>query len=317
MEYHPYSEIWPLMDGEDFNKFKVDIAANGLHVDVITYQGKVLDGRNRERACQETGVPVRYAAANVRNDSEALDLVVSLNEHRRHLSLEQRAFAAAKLSNLKLGSNRYAEKKVDFAPAKSTSNTTTTRQAAARIGVSYGSAVRAKAILSKGTEADVQDVVTGKTTLTHKAESLIKRVPRVIKSRSRKEKPRATGGGRILRLHNTTPMKVLTREQIDPEFKGTPIEWVDKYGHVQTHTAEQYATMRFGDWVGNARALSKRWRELPAPQNVDHNWLRSPSQRDVTSLTESLEFLRPKIAELEALLACATAALAKKKRTAA
>ena len=104
----------------------------------------------------------------------------------------------------------------------------------------------------------------------------------------------------------------LTREQVDPEFKGTPIEWVDKYGHVQVMTAQQYATMRFGDWVSNARALAKRWRELPEIRNVDHNWLRAPNPTDVTRLEEALEYLRPKIAELEALFACASAAIKKK-----
>jgi hypothetical protein len=117
----------------------------------------------------------------------------------------------------------------------------------------------------------------------------------------------------VTRLHNTTPMKSLTREEVDPEFKGTAMEWVIKYGHVQTHTAEQYATMRFEDWVGFARDLAKRGRAHPALKDVDHNWLRSPTPYGIKSLTESLEFLRPKIAELEALLTRATAALAKKK----
>ena len=34
----------------------------------------------------------------------------------------------------------------------------------------------------------------------------------------------------------------LTPQQVDPEFKGTPTEFKDKYGHVQVMTAEQYAT---------------------------------------------------------------------------
>lgn len=320
MEYHPYSRIWPLLSGRDFEELKADIKANDLRVDIVTYQGMVLDGRNRQRACEATGVLARYVEADVKNDDEALDLVVSLNTHRRHLSLEQRAFAAAKLANIKNGSNQFIKKREGFAGAKASSETTTMRQAAAKIGVSYGSAVRARTVILNGTEADTQEVLDGKSTLTQKAESLIKRTPRVPKVKPAKpaREPRSDLRGRVLRLHNTPPLKALTREQIDPEFKGTPMEWVDKYGHVQTHTAEQYATMRFGDWVCNARALAKRWRELPPlDRAVDHNWLRSPNPRDVASLTESLEFLRPKFAELEALLACATAAMAKKKQTAA
>jgi len=80
MKHHPYTEIWPLMSGDDFEKFKADIKANGLRMDVITYKGMVLDGRNRERACEAVGVTVRYADAGVGTDADALALVVSLNE---------------------------------------------------------------------------------------------------------------------------------------------------------------------------------------------------------------------------------------------
>jgi len=36
---------------------------------------------------------------------------------------------------------------------------------------------------------------------------------------------------------------------------------------------------------------------------VDLDWLRSPKERDTVRLTEALEFLRPRMAEAEALLA--------------
>ncbi len=34
---------------------------------------------------------------------------------------------------------------------------------------------------------------------------------------------------------------LLTPEQVDPEFQGTPMEFTTKYGHVQVETAEQRA----------------------------------------------------------------------------
>ena len=102
---------------------------------------------------------------------------------------------------------------------------------------------------------------------------------------------------------------ISTRQEVDPEFTGTPVEWIDKYGHVQILTAEQYATMRFADWVSNVRALTRRWKELPELKNVDHNWLRSPKPNDVAKLTEALEYLRPLLTEAEALLKRAVEAL--------
>src|SRR4029077_12050262 len=103
MKHHRFSEIWPLMNGKALDDLALDIAAHGLRTPILTYQGEVLDGRSRERACEMAGVAARYEEAQVASDDEALDLAVSLNQHRRHLTKEQLAFVAARLSNLKRG----------------------------------------------------------------------------------------------------------------------------------------------------------------------------------------------------------------------
>ena len=100
VQHHPFTEYWPLLSGENFAKFKADIAANGLRMPILTYQDQILDGRNRERACEETGDPVRYEDCGAKSDEEALALVVSLNEHRRHLSEDESLFAAARLAQM-------------------------------------------------------------------------------------------------------------------------------------------------------------------------------------------------------------------------
>jgi hypothetical protein len=101
----------------------------------------------------------------------------------------------------------------------------------------------------------------------------------------------------------------LTKEEIDPEFTGTAMDWVAKYGHVQVMTAEQYACERFSAWSANMRGIVKAAKVLPELPKVDHNWLRSPRPRDVEKLAEALDYLRPMIAEAEALLARARAVL--------
>ena len=100
MKHHPFTEIWPLLTGKAFEQLKTDIRVNGLKMPVLVYQGQVLDGRNRQRACEETGVDIRYETADVKDDDEALSLVVSLNQYRRHLSKAKLAFAAEKLATL-------------------------------------------------------------------------------------------------------------------------------------------------------------------------------------------------------------------------
>ena len=87
-----------------------------------------------------------------------------------------------------------------------------------------------------------------------------------------------------------------TPEQVDPEFTGTPMEWTDKYGHVQIQTAEERATDRFGAWTQNIRSLARAAKECPDWPDVDLNWLRRPRPRDIAKMEEAMESLESKIA---------------------
>lgn len=99
----------------------------------------------------------------------------------------------------------------------------------------------------------------------------------------------------------------LTPADVDPEFTGTPVEFTDKYGHVQALTGEQYATDRFNAWAANLRVLAKAAKNAPGWPKVDHDWLRNPSPHFIGKMADALDHLRPIIAEAEALLARAQA----------
>ena len=95
-ETHPYAEVWPSLEGADFDNLVTDIRVHGLRNPIILYAGKVLDGRNRMRACDEAGVEPRFETYNG-TETQAMALVRSLNEHRRHSPEELRQQSIAKL----------------------------------------------------------------------------------------------------------------------------------------------------------------------------------------------------------------------------
>ncbi len=85
--------------------FANDIKAHGLQVPVTTYQGKILDGRNRWRACEIAGVDPTTAEYT---GDDPLAFVVSGNLIRRHLSASQRGMVAAKMAGLPHGGAIYS-----------------------------------------------------------------------------------------------------------------------------------------------------------------------------------------------------------------
>jgi ParB-like chromosome segregation protein Spo0J len=54
---HPIADLFPMMTDEELANLAADIKANGLiHPVVLDKNGVLLDGRNRDRACQIAGI---------------------------------------------------------------------------------------------------------------------------------------------------------------------------------------------------------------------------------------------------------------------
>ena len=64
----------------------------GLQQPVELLDGKIIDGRNRYRACEQLGIEVRTVKVNTEDPAA---YVISRNLHRLHLSPSQRAMASA------------------------------------------------------------------------------------------------------------------------------------------------------------------------------------------------------------------------------
>jgi ParB family chromosome partitioning protein len=97
-----------MMEGEEFKRFKEDIKTRKLQEPITIYEDKILDGRNRYKACKEL-----YLTPDIKryDGADPVGFVLSANLHRRHLNESQRAMIAAKLVTTKLGDNQHIRSK--------------------------------------------------------------------------------------------------------------------------------------------------------------------------------------------------------------
>lgn len=94
MQFHDVANIFPMMSADEYEALKVDIARNGLIEPIWTHAGKIIDGRNRFKACQEVGVKPAYREYTGEDGAALVLFVVSLNLKRRHMDSGQLAFVA-------------------------------------------------------------------------------------------------------------------------------------------------------------------------------------------------------------------------------
>jgi hypothetical protein len=109
-KFHPIADCFPLIEGDEFNDLVTDIKANGLLERIVLYEGMILDGRNRERACELAGVAPEYEQYK---GDKPIKFAISknsirrhINSIRRHMTTSQRALAASELETLEHGGNR-------------------------------------------------------------------------------------------------------------------------------------------------------------------------------------------------------------------
>lgn len=89
MEFHPASNIFPMMSSEEFDSLVADIEVNGQLEPIYTSEGKIIDGRNRWMACEKLGVKPK--TREWKGSGSLVAFVVSLNLKRRHLTSSQKA----------------------------------------------------------------------------------------------------------------------------------------------------------------------------------------------------------------------------------
>lgn len=152
---HEIANLFPLMSGEEFVALKADIKEHGLKNPVIMLDGKILDGRNRFKACQEVGVKV---ITQEYGGNDPLSDVISWNLKRRHLNETQRASVAANLANMRQG------ERTDMEPSANLQKVSRT-QAADMLNVSERSVATAKKVQEEAIPEITEKMSAGEISL--------------------------------------------------------------------------------------------------------------------------------------------------------
>lgn len=183
-EFHPIANQFPMISEVELQELAEDIKKNGQIEDIILFEGKILDGRNRYTSCKMANVPPRSRVFNGSYE-EAIDLVVSLNIDRRHLTTSQRAMIAASLADMKPGrpeskdpsdstteietkdtpETQLDEGNSNKKPKKNKKKGTSIADAAKKLNISPKSVKTAKKITRKSPEK-AEEVKAGKKTLS-------------------------------------------------------------------------------------------------------------------------------------------------------
>ncbi len=97
LEAHEGCHLFPMMTEDEYTGLLADMRVNGQREPILLHEGRIVDGRNRYRACTELGIEPFYT--DWQGNGSVIDLVVSLNLHRRHLTASQRAALAVELES--------------------------------------------------------------------------------------------------------------------------------------------------------------------------------------------------------------------------
>lgn len=255
---HPLCAMSPDMSDDQYREFKADIETNGQREAVKLWNGSIIDGRHRDRACRELGrEPI---TASIEIDEDALPAyVLSLNAMRSHLSVSQRAMYAANLTaHLKRGWNLNQHADVQIR--------TSTEGAADAVGVSRGMVWKAKRIQQSAAPEVVAAVRRGALTL-HAADQITDNIPleeqpAKVAEVTAKPIPRGrsvvplTGGGLPKPPRSREPVENLVDRAVTSIDVST--QALAEYGERSNPTAEQ--RKQWDDILERAAAVIRRFR---------------------------------------------------------
>jgi len=187
LDFHPLANEFPLLDEDspEFLALVEDIRANGLQEPIRLFEGKILDGRNRYRACLKTGKELRTEEPPMTYE-QARDFSISKNLQRRHLTRSQQAMYLVRSGLLK-------KAPIDAAKRSYRTGDSAVRRIGQRYGVSHVSIYKAL-FVEEHDKKEAQRVLNGELSVA-KAEKnirdLAKKPPETVRNGKNHPIPRS------------------------------------------------------------------------------------------------------------------------------
>lgn len=198
---HPIAEVFPMLPEGEILEMAESIKLEGLQFSITLLDGKILDGRNRDRACEIAGVTPTFEQFDPAKDGSPVQFVAARNLRRRDMTSGQKAMAALRLipffeAEEKAAADAAAtpgdnadgtrvDTSGDYAqtPPRKDKKGKTAARAAKATGASRSQVERAKK-LAQTNPAAAADVAAGKTSLNKaitaaEMESALKRIEEI------------------------------------------------------------------------------------------------------------------------------------------
>lgn len=156
LEVHPLAALFPLMEPAGVADLAASIAARGLDEPIVLYEGKILDGRSRYRACRDLGIEPLFAEPYIGDDP--VGFVIGRNLPHHKLSESQRALIGAQFATIKAGQNQHILRTIP--PTQ-----ITLRRAGELLHVSGGLVSLARTILAKGSSDQIAAIRRGEASV--------------------------------------------------------------------------------------------------------------------------------------------------------
>ncbi len=176
---HPAAALYDMLPEAELKLLAADIKDNGQQLPgVVTRDGLLLDGRNRQEACRIAGVEFKTVQWAGENDEGASPTAyaLSINGHRRHLTAGQRQLAGARAiplfeaeakARMKAGKAPVEETlaprgaRVGKAVAAAVTSGKAAALAAAATGASTRGVERMRGLLATAPAAEIEKIKTG------------------------------------------------------------------------------------------------------------------------------------------------------------